>query len=390
MEVYILDELFRRVDVVDKFQSLIWTDRMRSWGDFEIVLPSNNANKNRFVKGTHIAMNESFRLAMVETIEDRTDAEGRATLKVKGRGMEAHLDGRLARGALTNLVTEPKWIITGTPGDLARKIFHDICVLGTLDAGDIMPFIVEGTILPADTIAEPADTITYEIEPQSVYLSIQTLCVQYNMGFHIIRNADTSQLYFDIFMGSDRTTDQTLLPAVVFSPDLDNLKNTAELTTSALYKNVAYVLSPVGHEVVYADGVDPTVAGFERSVLTVIADDITDVSAPVASAKMIQRGLQELSKYRILSAFDGEISESSQYQPNRDYYMGDLIELRNSSGATDIMQVTEQIYVSDEQGERRFPTLTLYDFVTPGDWAALPTDQVWDDLDPALDWIDWI
>jgi hypothetical protein len=66
-----------------------------------------------------------------------------------------------------------------------------------------------------------------------------------------------------------------------------------------------------------------------------------------------------------------------------------LIEVRSTTGATDQMQVTEQIYVSDNQGERAYPTLTLYSFITPGTWAALPTDQVWVDLDPDLDWRDW-
>ena len=36
MEVWILDTDFSSVSVLDTFESLIWTDRYREYGDFEI------------------------------------------------------------------------------------------------------------------------------------------------------------------------------------------------------------------------------------------------------------------------------------------------------------------------------------------------------------------
>jgi len=388
LEIYILDSFLRRVQVIDVFQSLIWTDRKRDLGDFQLVLNTSVKDKRRFIPGVRLAMNKSMRVMTVETVEDHTDSQGVSTLTISGRSFETILDSRLARGAMTDLVTEPKWILTGTPGDIARQIFHDICVTGTLDVGDILPYMNEGSILPADTIPEPADTITFEIEPATVYAAIKTLCDQYNMGFRILRNYDMSQLYFDIYMGSDRTSSQTDLPAVIFSPDLDNLQNVSELTSIALYKNVAYVFSPVGFIVVYPLDVDPDIAGFERQVLFVKADDITDTDPDVAIDKMTQRGLQELSKARRISAFDGEMNQRSQYQEGVDYYLGDLVEQRNSTGATDQMEITELIYVHDKEGVRIYPTLSLYTFIAPGTWAAQPIGLVWEDVDDSIHWAD--
>jgi hypothetical protein len=142
----------------------------------------------------------------------------------------------------------------------------------------------------------------------------------------------------------------------------------------------------VGHEVVYPLDVDPAIAGFERRVLLVKADDITDTDAPTASAKMIQRGLDELAKNRKVQAFDGEISQYSQYQYGRDYHLGDLLDQRNSDGVANQMQVTEQIFVSDSEGERSYPTLTLTKFITPGSWAAWDPNEHWAEVDPALHW----
>jgi hypothetical protein len=380
MEVYILDSLYRRQTVVDKFESFIWTEKFSAYGDFELNLHSTPENRNRFKEGARLAHNDSYYVMMVETVEDSTDSEGREILKVKGRSLEAILESRLARGSMADLTTAPKWILTGTPVQIATKMFHDICVTGILNPGDVIPLINEGSIFPADTILPPTDIVQYEVDPKTLYEAIKELCDLFLLGFRIVRNFDMAQLYFDVYTGSDRTTRQTALPAVVFSPGLDNLQNTTELASIATYKNVAYVISPVGTEVVYALGADPDVIGFDRKVVIVRADDITDTDPSVASTRMIQRGYEELGKNRRLAVFDGELNQNSQYKYGRDYRLGDLVQLRNVNGATTDMQVTEQIFVSDREGDRSYPTLAINQFVTPGSWLEVPTEQVWQDL----------
>lgn len=380
MEVYILDSLSRRETVVDRFESLIWTERFKRYGDFELTLHSTLQNRNLFIVGTKITHNESLRVMTVESVEDTIDTEGKTTLTVKGRSLESVLDNRLARGSMADLTTDPKWIITGLPAAIARKIFHDICVVGTLDPADIIPNIVEGSIYPVDTIGEPSTSITYEIDPQTVYAALVTLCDLYDMGFRMVLDPTTLQVYFDIYMGSDRTTKQTTLPAVVFSPTMENLQNTTEFTTIVDYKNTAYVLSPVGTEIVYASGIDPNVTGFERKILIVKADDIKDEDPVIASTKMIQRGNEELSKHRLYSGFDGELNPNSIYKPGRDYNLGDLVEYQNPNGFATDMQVTEQIWTSDKEGDRTYPTLSINQFITPGSWLSWDFNQVWEDL----------
>lgn len=380
MEVYILDSLYRRTQVVDRFKSLIWTERFSAYGDFELDVYSTLENRNRFKEGFVLALNESYRAMTIETIEDTTDTNGEKVLKLSGRSLEAILDSRLARGSMDDLTTEPKWVLTGTPVQIATQMFHDICVSGILNVGDIIPLINEGSLFAPDTIEAPSDIITYEIDPKSLYSALTDLCNQYLLGFRLIRNFDTAQLYFDIYAGSNRTMHQTVLPAVLFSPELDNLQNTSELASSAAYKNVAYVVSPVGSEVVYSSDVSSGISGFDRQVLIVQADDITDPDPPTASALMIQRGIQELAKTRKIQAFDGEINQNSSYKYGRDYNLGDLVQTRNTDGVENDMQVTEQIFVSDQEGDRSYPTLAVNNFITIGSWLAESATEHWADL----------
>lgn len=381
MEIYALDALRRRVTVVDRFISLIWTERWQTFGDFELVLNSTTTNRAIFTTGTMLAMNSSHRIMVVEIVKKTTDADGRTLLKVTGRSLEKILEDRVARDNLSDLTTEPKWAMTGTAGNIMRQIFHDICVTGNLSSLDLIPNVVEDNLLfPDDTIPESSDVLSIELEPTTVYEALNQLGVLYDLGFRLVRNLDTSQVLFDVYAGCDRTTSQTDFPAVVFSQEMGNLQNTTEVTTISDAKNVAYVVSPVGHEVVYPAVIPPDIAGFDRRVLLVKADDITTPVPELATILMIQRGLEELSRHRSLAAFDGEVSQASAYIYGVDYNLGDLVELRNEDGNTSTMRVTEQIFASDAEGERSYPSLSISAFINPGTWLAWDYNVVWEDM----------
>jgi hypothetical protein len=135
----------------------------------------------------------------------------------------------------------------------------------------------------------------------------------------------------------------------------------------------------VGFKEVYAAGVDPAVEGLERRVMVVNASDITSTTG--LDAALSQRGYEALANARVLQAFDGEISQSSQYVYGRDYNLGDVVETRNVDGVTNNMRVTEQIFVEDQNGERQYPTLALNTFINTGSWLSWTSDKAWFDFD---------
>lgn len=381
MDLYVLDGLLRRAEIIDKYVSLIWTERYSTCGDFELVIHSDRGIRELLTEGTLLAINESYRIMKVETVEKGVDSDDVAILNVSGRSLEALLDDRTAMSALASLTTTPKWEITGTPGNIVREIFQTICVEGDLSAGDVLPFYTAGSIFQAGSIAEPGDSIIVSLDLDSVYSSIKKICDIYDLGFRLVRNLDTSQLYFDVYTGDDHTTLQTIFAPVVFSPELDNLSGTSELTSIAQFKNVAYVFAPNGAVIIYGDNISPTITGFDRRVLTVKAEDITIAAGTELTAALIQRGKEELAKHRVIVAFDGEIPQFSSYKYGIHYNLGDLVEMRNADGMAMNMRVTEQIFVTDAQGERSYPTLSIDLLITPGSWYAWDAQQVWDDAD---------
>jgi hypothetical protein len=383
VEVYILDSLFRRTAVFDKFESLIWTERFSELGDFELDLKSTLENRAQFLPGTRLAINNSYRVMTVETVEDNTDTDGKEMLKVKGHSLEALLEDRVARNAMTDTVTEPSWALLGTPGNIARAMFDHVVRTHSLDPLDAIPFLQPGSIFPADTIPESLTEITWVQNPDSLFNAIKAICDAYDLGFRLVRNFDMSQLYFDIYAGLDRTTQQSTVPPVIFSVGLDNIQNTTEYQTIEKSKNVAYVFSDAGFEVVYGPNVDPDTDGFDRHVMVV---NVTiEAGDPDPTGTMIQAGTEALMANRASAYFDGEVNQYNEYVYGVDYNVGDLVEMRNKDGIITYKKVTEQIFVSDDQGERSYPTLTADLFAGTNTWLEWTNKStVWLDYDADL------
>lgn len=382
MDVYVLDELFRRESVIDNFESLIWTERFSDIGDFELVVASTPEIRRVLTVETYLSIARSTRVMVIETVENKTDADGVTTLTATGRSIESIMEQRLATVAMGPTTSDTKWYITAAPATAARAIFEYIFILKRLNVSDGIPRLFMGNYFYGSNIPEPVPLGDVAIKPQSVYSAIKGICDAYGLGFRLIRGAENGdigpEMFFNIYSGNDRTSQQSTLMPILFSPDLDNMSETAELTSIKEYKNVAYVLSPFGSAVVYATGAGAETTGFSRRVLYVDATDITEAPANIA-AVLNQRGKEALAANRSLVAFDGEIRQTVSYAYKYDqaYYLGDLVEMRNTDGAINVMRVTEQIFVSDQEGDREYPTLSINRYIAPGSWLSWAANRVW-------------
>lgn len=380
MELYALDPLFRRQFVIDEYVSLIWTERFNTHGEFQLRIISTPATRRLFTPDTYLAMNQSNYIMRVEQVEDDATVDGARTLLIKGRSYESILLDRVARDNNVDLTTEPTWNITLAPAALMRKLFHDICVTGVGNVKDIIPGIVESSLISSN-IPEPTDPIVVQLKPDTLYAGMSGIGQVWNLGFRFLRQ-EPGTMYFDVYSGSDRTASQTILTPVIFSSNLDNLQNTKELTTINQSKNVAYVYSTDGFEEVYAPGVDTSTSGLQRRVLVVDASDITTAAgyADVPSA-LIQRGKDKLSQATVFKGFDGEISQNCPYIYGQHYNLGDLVELQNIDGVAESKRVTEQIFVSDATGTKSYPTLVANTFINTGSWLSWTSSKTWFDFD---------
>lgn len=467
MELYVLDDRLRKVQVVDAFESLIWTERFAESGDFQLVIASTNKTRNLLLKGTMVTVDDSYRVMTIENIEHKEDQTGRSMLTISGHSIEDVLKSRVAKESLSDLTSDSDWELTGTPTQIVKHLLEHICLDGALSPNDIIPYLVEGDFLatPGSWFAQNPDLIwddttgvwddytagayageelvedeiTVLIRPANLYDTIKNICDVYNLGFRFVcdfspkpkenlhlnpvlatndidwweaagvarssvaipgrsdiayawwtgptgaanmndtlvtyvrglsvgrsytvrmlvlaqdpvwifgvwdeiltmpaseslntiptvvnevispssnwqmveytftattsdisigmyavangtgstpygivdaqvvqgsfdgSQYENSRLYFEVYQGIDRTTLQNQLPAVIFSSDLDNLQGSTEFNSIEESKNIAYVFSNLGFEVVIPVEIDPNVSGFDRRVLMVDASDV--------------------------------------------------------------------------------------------------------------------
>lgn len=376
MELYTLDGLLRRTEIVEGFESFIWTERYSDLGEMQIVLPATQQNRNLLPSGTYLGLSESRRVMRVETIENAGSETGEKTLTVLGKEISSIFKDRVATTATAG-VAAGTWTSTGRPSAVIRNLFDYVCRNGTSGAGNQLPLLVPGSLYSAGNL--PEDVASYVIERKrgDFYAAIKEIADVWDLGFRLYRGPDNGTLYFDVYKGNDRTTNQTLLPPVIFSEDLDSLHNVSELFSVANAKNVAEVYNGTYTVIVYSDGASVSTTGFGKRTLFVDASDLSGAQTTALTATLTQKGIEELAKNRSIAAFDGEITQLSPYKYSRDYDMGDLLEMRNSNGFTNQMMVTEQIFTSDATGERAYPTLTTKRFITPGSWLSWENSQVW-------------
>lgn len=375
MDLYLLNSDLQNTEIVERYESVVWTERFSSLGDVQIVIDPALAEPGLRTLGSFLAIKGSERVMRIESAVEANAEDGSRKLTVTGSSLECILDERPNTAwVVTSSVHAPQ-TFTNPPATIMRQMF-DAVVRNNAFINENIPLLQAQTVVPVTyAIPEPSASVSVITDVDTLYNTLKNVADVYKIGFRLIRKAD-NLLYFDVYTGFDRTTKQLVLPPMVFSPELDNLSNTSELASLVALRNVAYVYSPAGSTIVYRSGSNNQ-DGFNKRILIVNASDISLAAGAALTAALQQRGQEELAKTVAIYGFDGQIPQNSSYVYGTHYGLGDLVEQRSTSGASKIMQVTEQIFTSDSTGDKSYPTLIVNSLIAPGSWDALNASRTW-------------
>lgn len=197
MEIYILDEHFYETDVIDSYESFIWTERFDSLGDFELVMHPNEDLRMKLAPGTMISIKESKRTMVVEKIHEKPVGEGRVKTTYTGVSLEKILYQRVV-----GLFRVP------TMKSLLYKAVDKGIIDGYHDPNDKVPELEIGynKLYPASTIPpnmDPAPVDRYQwFEIGEAHEDAAKLSP---LGFRIVREPGSRKLYYDNYTGDDRS-----------------------------------------------------------------------------------------------------------------------------------------------------------------------------------------
>jgi hypothetical protein len=410
MEIFILDALLRRIDVVDEYISCIWTERYAEKGDFELITLATTANRNRFTPDTMISIADSKRIMQVHSIEETDDEDNGITLKVKGYDLSFVLQQRvIATTDLAGMLLSVTYFSDASPIDLMDHLVWRICVPTSgeqISPGDTIPFLNDfvlnpGSLYPASNIPPPTPGgFHWQQKIASLYSAVTDLCKAYDLGYRLYKDPNSSKLYFEGYNGINRTAEQTDFPPVIFSSDMNNLQSTTEYRDNIEHYNVVIAVYEYAnpdeeelpetltiHQIVSDPELIFSSGGFDQKTKFISISQLPEGMELVdVPTYLTQLATEELNRSRPSYVYDGEIDQGSDFVYERDYFLGDIVEVRGNNGGGAYMRVVEQIIKYDASGKSSYPSLLTKESITPGTWKSWKYDVDWVDMGEGEYW----
>lgn len=353
MELRILDTNFIDVDVIDSYDSLVWTERYYSCGDMEIYTGITKHNLEVFREDFYLISNDSEKTMIIEDIQILTEVEEGNTLAITGRSLESILERRIIwnqtvlEGNFQNGIKQLLDENVINPEDPSRRIENFI--FKETDNEQIQELTIEG-----------------QFRGENLYETICSLCEVNKIGFKITLTSD-NHFAFELYSGEDRSYDQVKNPYVIFSPDFDNLISSNYLESKKVQKTAVLVGGEgEGDKKKTVTVVDENGGGTgldRREMYSNASDLSTSINGFLISnkkylAQLEQRGKEELANNTFFKSFEGEVEPNVSFRYGEDYFMGDIVQLTNEYGMETKSRVTEFIRSINSSGIDVYPTFS--------------------------------
>lgn len=362
-ELYILDTSFQSVNIIDTYESFIWTDRYREAGDFELYLSIPSSYMMDLIPGYYLWVQYSDRLMIIEQSEIETNVESGNHLKITGRSLESILDRRIIWHQIT---------VDGNVQSVIRTLINDQIISPALPERRISNFIFVNT---SDDYINSCEIEQVQYLGENLYDVVLDICSVFDIGFKITYNENTGNFEFRLYHGTDRSYDQDVNPWVIFSPEYDNLIGTDYIENYIPYKNANLVAGEEPDKdsgknrffVYVTDSSDAT--GLNRREMFTDGSskqqkykDENDQDVELTDAQYIavlkQFGLEELNKpeNRKSTSFDGEMAVYGEFVYGKDFLLGDIVQMRNEYGIETSVKIVEMIMSQSTDGIKYYPT----------------------------------
>ena len=407
MDLYGLTTSLTNDFLIEGYESAIWTERFHESGEIEISFPLTKTFTDNLPIGTYIGSSLSDRVMRVDTREFSRDEDGRRFLKVSGESLEAILKYRVAWTDRFASSINNQFVMQGSIKKIVEAMIRRAGFSGNLDDP---PF--DGSIdlnhldwhspkamfdragYPVCTLPDPGDGAIVKDRPMSTYDYILEICRAYNIGYRMIRQPGhnpTFAILVHVYQGRDLTRGQTEDAPVIFSTKHDNLENESMIETIRDHYRGVWVWdtdenNPQRTGVFLPDYTgNPEANGLDMRTGFIVTSPPEDATVSERAAYRQQLGVEFLHDHGAKEIVDGEISQNSQYKYGVDYRLGDRVEVETQFNYSANMRVTEQIFISDSEGVKSYPTLSAEVTVNQDSWMAQPTTRQW--INAAGNWV---
>lgn len=356
MNISVLDKSFNIIDILEKYESLIWTMRFQEAGDFEMTMPIDLDALNNISVGNYLFCDLFYNksldkgsIMVIETMELTGDSDNGKKIKISGRDLKSILDRRIIWGQKKynkddnvfdavfelideNVINPETWTVTYQDGGSGQTITR------TVNSGS--RYIPDFICVESHGLETFTSDIQYKGE--GLYDVITSLCSEYGFGWDVLYNFGTGKMELGLKSRIDKSWDQNDNIPLIFSPKFDNLKSSNYVESSTTEKTAALIIGEGDEYNVMYSAVDiseETLIGLDRKEIAISATDISRKEddgteyGNVSYIKMLDtRGNDVLKENQYTQIYEGTVNTILGYEYLTDYNIGDICEIVNEYG----------------------------------------------------------
>lgn len=405
-EIYILEPYtYKILDIVDEIESLMWTEKWRGYGDFEILTTSDVvkrhpelAKKENYIwieTGACYAYTDpkldwvSWDTVMViEDIKTTHSETSGGNVYIRGRSLETYLKRRIVayRKEFANKAKARVMVL-----NLLRDNFIDGYKASYDDRAFTYSEFRYSELSAADKNVglDTDEEVTFFGE--NLYDAILSICNDFDFGFSVapiypetgyLGAGDQGSVLVRIDSITDRSLDQTVNQPIVFSRSYNNIKTMSLDDSDMEYANYAFTVGATPAEGSDEERIESWVRTYPTSSKTYIngerremfvdssslARTYTDsngnevnISYTSYKKQVDSNARKQLQKEKKKLIFDSEVEPYMQYEYGKDYTIGNLVSIEDMFGNYHTVQITEVTRAWDRNGYSVMPVFEEYD-----------------------------
>lgn len=336
--LFIFDSSLNPTGIIDDYEYINWKLKYRQVNNFSLKINRYKTNVELLAEDSIIAFRKgtSWRAGIIESKELSLSEEGKISeiWTISGRG----LDGLLAeRNALYGISSGNGYDSQTDVGETLMRHYVDVNCISSADANR------NYSLLQLEADSARGTIVSYDARFQYLSEILEEISLASGLGWDVILDSTNKKLLFRVLEGLDRSWENGVNSAVIFSPEFGNIKLLGYKKSKINSKNVATVGGQGEAELREIQEVSlngSSYAGVARREFFIDARDLD------LTAKLIQRGNERLVELGIEEVMEFENSNSGPFLFETDFNLGDIVTVKYpdiSEMNTRIIEVSEDI-----------------------------------------------
>lgn len=347
------------IGIIENYASLIWNMQYSGQGDFQLITGFSEEYMKLLKTGNYLVRDFDWssdlciNVMAIQKIDITYDEEYGLQIKATGKSLKSYILGKRVIKYQENL-----------KGDAWTKIKNLIAAQFWSDKSEPGDRIIINLMI--QDVTGLTNTIDTQVYCTNLAEWMEEICNVYKWGWDMDIENDKYKFY--VYVGKDRSTDQSVNMPIIFSKVYDNLYSVDYSEDQSNVHNVAYIYGEelsdksrirVKYEKAeHIKGLFRNEKGIDSSLTS------TDGEATITRSEYISilqnEGKQELNQENPYE-LQATIEANGIYKLNEDYFLGDIVSVITDYGISAKSRIIEVIYAEDENGTSIVPTFSEWE-----------------------------